>query len=137
MTVLASTNYPLWLQGQGYQNPMFAAGNRSSRHGSVSYKPSVIESPRADEWELPASSVMVEEELAEGCFGLVHKGIVKGPLPHSRTMKNSICETVAIKFLKRKNLELKGTNNLLLQSRNLCLQMIATCVYSDLATIKL
>ncbi len=78
---------------------MFAAG---SRHGSISFKPSILDSPKLDEWELPATSVVVEEEIAEGCFGLVHRGIVKGPLPSSRIMKNSICETVAIKFLKRK-----------------------------------
>ena len=47
--------------------------------------------------------MVVEEELGEGCFGEVHKGIVKGPIPNSRTMKHSICVTVALKFLKSKS----------------------------------
>ena len=46
--------------------------------------------------------MVVEEQLGEGCFGEVHKGIVKGPIPNSRTMKHSICVTVALKFLKSK-----------------------------------
>lgn len=53
-----------------------------------------------DEWELPPQNVVLEEELGEGCFGKVLKGFVKGPIASSRVMKNSICETVAIKFLK-------------------------------------
>ena len=55
-----------------------------------------------DKWEIPASKIILEEMLGEGCFGEVHRGIVKGPLPNSHMMKSAICKTVAIKFLKRK-----------------------------------
>ena len=53
-----------------------------------------------DEWELPPDHVVLEEELGEGCFGKVLKGFVRGPVASSRVMKNSLYETVAIKFLK-------------------------------------
>jgi len=53
-----------------------------------------------DEWELPPDNVVLEEELGEGCFGQVLKGFVRGPIASSRVMKNSVYETVAIKFLK-------------------------------------
>lgn len=70
----------------------------------MSVKVSLMEGvPKTDEWEIPQSSIIVEELLGEGCFGEVHKGVVKGPLPVSRMMKNSICVTVAVKFLKREN----------------------------------
>ena len=57
---------------------------------------------KPDGWEIPAGNVIVEEELAEGCFGMVYKGAVKGPIPNTKTMTTSICRVVAIKFLKRK-----------------------------------
>ena len=53
-----------------------------------------------DSWEIPSNQVIVEEELGEGCFGEVHKGIVMGPISNSRLMNGAICVTVAIKFLK-------------------------------------
>ena len=58
--------------------------------------------PKADNWELPNENIVLmdEEPLGEGCFGVVHRGIVKGPVLRSRTMKNTICLNVAIKFLK-------------------------------------
>ena len=57
---------------------------------------------KTDDWEIPSDNVIIEEELGEGCFGMVYKGVVKGPIPNSRTMTTSICKLVAIKFLKCK-----------------------------------
>lgn len=53
-----------------------------------------------DEWEIPVGSVIVDTKFGEGCFGEVHRGVVRGPLPSTRTMKSNICVTVAIKMLK-------------------------------------
>ena len=63
-----------------------------------------LDAPKADDWELPSSNILLtdEEPLGEGCFGLVHRGVVKGPITYSRMMKNSICINVAVKFLKSK-----------------------------------
>ena len=47
-------------------------------------------------------TVGIESQLGEGCFGEVYKGFVQGPIPGSRTMKDSIFTTVAIKYLKGK-----------------------------------
>ena len=54
-----------------------------------------------DGWEIPSDHIILEEEIGEGCFGMVHKGIVKGPLPGCVTMKTDYCRKVAIKLLKR------------------------------------
>ena len=102
-----------------YRGNSFRNSFRGSRHTSISHKSSFLDFtdyPKADEWEIPSSSVVVEEQLGEGCFGEVHKGIVKGPIPNSRSMKNSICVTVALKFLKSKLKEVfhKQTNSLLI-----------------------
>ena len=56
-----------------------------------------------DGWEIPSGSIILEEQLGEGCFGEVHRGVVKGPLPNTHMMKCIICKTVAVKFLKRKH----------------------------------
>ena len=63
---------------------------------------SLWEAPKADDWELPSPSILLmdEQPLGEGCFGTVHRGVVKGPIIHSRTMKNTICMNIAVKFLK-------------------------------------
>ena len=58
--------------------------------------------PLDDEWEIPPVALEVEKQLGEGCFGQVYKGFVRGPIPGSRTMKDSIATTVAIKYLKGK-----------------------------------
>lgn len=60
--------------------------------------------PKVDEWEIPPRNVVAEKELGEGYFGRVFQGTVKGPLPNSKALKNSICVTVAIKFLKSKSI---------------------------------
>ncbi|CAI7996042.1 hypothetical protein GBAR_LOCUS1805, partial [Geodia barretti] len=67
-------------------NPMFTRCDPSNKHcGSALW-----EAPKADDWELPSPSILLTDEqpLGEGCFGTVHRGVVKGPILHSRTMKN-------------------------------------------------
>ena len=95
--------FPQHQQVSGYDNPIFRRGNtqRRSSRGSL-WLP--MDVPKADDWELPSANILLTEEepLGEGCFGLVHRGVVKGPIVHSRTMKNTICMNVAIKFLKSK-----------------------------------
>ena len=56
--------------------------------------------PMEDEWEIPSATVVTEQQLGEGCFGQVYKGFVRGPIPGSRTMKDCILATVAVKYLK-------------------------------------
>ena len=56
--------------------------------------------PLEDEWEIPPVVIVTEKQLGEGCFGQVYKGFVRGPIPGSRMMKNSIHTTVAVKYLK-------------------------------------
>lgn len=71
--------------------------------GPVMSATSPLESPRFDEWEIPASQVMIEKQLGEGCFGEVYQGIIKGPISNPKvqaSLKNVICPTVAIKLLK-------------------------------------
>ena len=81
------------------QAPIISAskGNRTAWLGITSHHNLPI-----DKWEIPASKIILEEMLGEGCFGEVHRGIVKGPLPSTHMMKSAICKTVAVKFLKRK-----------------------------------
>jgi hypothetical protein len=55
-----------------------------------------------DDWEIPVGSVILDTKFGEGCFGEVHRGVVRGPIPSTRTMKSNICVTVAIKMLKSK-----------------------------------
>ena len=55
---------------------------------------------KVDEWEIPVEAVIVDAKFGEGCFGEVHKGVVRGPLPSTRSMKTNICVSVAIKMLK-------------------------------------
>lgn len=56
-----------------------------------------------DDWEIPVENVQTDAKFSEGCFGEVYKGVVRGPLPNSRRMKNTMCINVAIKMLKSKN----------------------------------
>ena len=53
-----------------------------------------------DEWEIPPITLEIESQLGEGAFGEVHKGVIRGPIPGSRTMKDCIGCVVAIKYLK-------------------------------------
>lgn len=88
-------------QTPGYVNPVFRKYD-TKRRSSALWLP--VDAPRADDWELPSDNILLTEEepLGEGCFGTVHRGVVKGPIIHSRMMKNTICINVAIKFLKSK-----------------------------------
>ena len=64
----------------------------------------LCESPKFDDWEIPASQVMIEKRLGEGCFGEVYQGIIKGPISNPKvqaSLKNIMCPIVAIKLLKR------------------------------------
>ena len=58
--------------------------------------------PEMDEWEIPVGAVIVESKFGEGCFGEVHRGVVRGPIQSTRSMKTNICVAVAIKMLKSK-----------------------------------
>lgn len=69
-----------------------------------------MDSPKLDEWEIPAGLVVIEKRLGEGCFGEVYQGVVKGPINNSKvqaSLKNVICPVVAIKLLKCKSLILQ------------------------------
>ncbi len=55
-----------------------------------------------DDWEIPVDNVQTDSKFNEGCFGEVYKGVVRGPLPNSRRLKNTMCINVAIKMLKSK-----------------------------------
>ncbi|XP_071744037.1 insulin receptor isoform X2 [Lepeophtheirus salmonis] len=59
---------------------------------------------KADEWEVPRNSVELLEELGNGCFGMVHKGIFIGPDKISRpcavkTVKKGATHHETITFL--------------------------------------
>ena len=61
--------------------------------------------PVLDEWEVPATEVIVDRKLGEGVFGEVYKGVIRGPLQNSKInplLKKSIGIPVAIKLLKGK-----------------------------------
>ena len=61
--------------------------------------------PQPDEWEIPASEVIMEMQLGEGAFGEVYKGVVKCPITNPKvrlSVKNSLCTPVAVKLLKCK-----------------------------------
>ena len=60
--------------------------------------------PVSDDWEIPVQNVIVEDEIGEGCFGTVYKGIVKGPIYNCRALKTSFYVPVALKYLKGEHL---------------------------------
>lgn len=99
-----SVCFPLWLicacDCYLQDHPLVFQG--LMRHNSNKYKLRDL-LPREDEWEIPSDSLVREAQLGEGCFGEVYKGFVRGPIETSRTLKNAIHTTVAIKYLKCKN----------------------------------
>ena len=65
----------------------------------------LFDGPVFDDWEIPACDVIINDQVGEGCFGEVYKGMIKGTINNSKvpaSLKNIICPTVAIKILKRK-----------------------------------
>ena len=94
-------NQPLNIPSQERNtNPLFISGAKRDYSRSI-----IINAPKVDEWEIPACNVIVEQQLGEGCFGQVFKGVVKGPISNPKvqpSLKNAICVNVAIKMLKRK-----------------------------------
>ncbi|XP_064401937.1 uncharacterized protein LOC135347803 [Halichondria panicea] len=87
-----------------YPNPMFFMGGegRMRRRNSLPYRSTLQIGANSvtDDWEIPVENVQTDSKFGEGCFGEVYRGVVRGPLPNSRRMKNSMCVVVAIKMLK-------------------------------------
>ena len=83
---------------------MYLTGTKSPHDSSSLRMPLSLTYPipEMDEWEIPVGAVIVESKFGEGCFGEVHRGIVRGPLPSTRAMKSNIIVSVAIKMLKSK-----------------------------------
>lgn len=87
---------------------MFAVGSRALQRRNSSLRVPLTLTHGTidlDDWEIPVGSVIVDTKFGEGCFGEVHRGVVRGPLPSTRTMKSNICVTVAIKMLKSRSLD--------------------------------
>ena len=60
-----------------------------------------------DKWEIASKNVFFETSIGEGAFGVVSKGIIRGPIVNSKvrmTVKQSFCTPVAIKTLKSKKI---------------------------------
>ena len=80
---------------------MFIKGRRTSTTNRLELQ--LLEAPILDAWEIPACHVIIEERLGGGCFGEVYKGYIQGTITNPKlqsTLKNSPCQTVAIKLLK-------------------------------------
>ena len=74
---------------------------------------------KGDEWEVPASQVIIEKRLGEGFFGYVFQEVIGGLISNPKVLpsiRNNICPIVAIKQLK---CEIVCTETLLI-SLNVC-----------------
>ena len=73
---------------------------RAQRTHSVEY------GYRPDLWELNKHDLTIKEQMNEGFFGEVYRGVVKGPLKSNThlnpTLRNASTISVAVKYLKRK-----------------------------------
>ena len=90
-----------WLV-QEFVDPVFRG--RGSKTVMRNPTDTSLKSPM-DEWEIPASEVIMEKLLGEGAFGEVYKGIVKCPIVNPKVrplVENAFCTPVAIKLLKCK-----------------------------------
>ena len=79
---------------------MYTKGQRTDK-----LKLQLLEPPQLDDWEIPASDVIINERLGEGCFGEVFMGVVKGRINNPKvqaSLKGVVCPTVAVKLLKCK-----------------------------------
>ena len=64
----------------------------------------VVDSLQLDEWEVPASYIIIDKKLGEGAFGEVYRGIVRGDSDNSRFsahLQHKDKPFVAVKLLKR------------------------------------
>ena len=83
-------------------DPMYTKGDRTERFKLHQFD----DAPMLDKWEIPACDVIINNKLGEGCFGSVYRGVIKGPINNPKipaSLKNILCPTVAIKFLKRES----------------------------------
>ena len=81
---------------------MYTKGDRTERFKLHQFD----DAPMLDKWEIPACDVIINNRLGEGCFGSVYRGVIKGPINNPKlpsSLKNVLCPTVAIKFLKRES----------------------------------
>lgn len=61
--------------------------------------------PLLDDWEIPASHVVIDESLGEGAFGEVYRGVITDLVNNSRMralLKQNNSGFVAVKLLKSK-----------------------------------
>ena len=80
-------------------------GQLSSTHQRPSAGTIRAAIPKPDEWEIPASEIIVEKQLGEGAFGEVYKGVVKCPITNPKvhlSIRNTFHTPVAVKMLKCK-----------------------------------
>ena len=69
----------------------------------VDYSVAGLTKPNADEWEVSIDDIIMEQQLGEGAFGEVYKGVIRRPLGNpkiSTILRHSIGVPVAIKMLK-------------------------------------
>ena len=96
------SSYSYMLYQVPNDDPMWTKGDRTERLKLHLFD----DTPMLDKWEIPACDVIISNRLGEGYFGAVHRGVIKGPINNPKipaSLKNMLCPTVAIKFLKRES----------------------------------
>ena len=64
----------------------------------------MIDELQLDDWEVPASSIIIDKKLGEGAFGEVYRGVVRGDSDSARLithLQDKDKPFVAVKLLKR------------------------------------